>query len=383
MIPYGRQDITEDDIAAVVEVLQSDFLTQGPAVDRFEETVASHVGAKAGVAVNSATSALHIACAALDLGPGDRLWTSPITFVASANCGRYCGADVDFVDIDPRTYNMCPSALEDKLVAAERDGALPKILVPVHLCGQSCDMTRIGALAEKYGVRVVEDASHAIGGKWAGEWVGACQYSDVTVFSFHPVKIVTTAEGGVATTQDEDLGARMALLRTHGITRDPHLMTHKPEGSWYYQQVELGWNYRMTDLQAALGVSQMARLDAFVARRRALAERYDSLLDELPLATPYQHTESYSGFHLYVIQLDDAAQHREVFEGLRAKGIGVNLHYIPVHLQPYYRALGFGAGDFPAAENYYSRAISLPLFPTMTEAQQDEVVGAVKAVVGA
>lgn len=383
MIPYGRQDISDEDVAAVIEVLRSDFLTQGPAVTRFETAVAAHVGAASAIAVNSATSALHIACAALDLGPGDRLWTSPITFVASANCGRYCGADVDFVDIDPQTYNMSADALEEKLAAADRDGTLPKVLVPVHLCGQPCDMTRIGALAEKYGVRVIEDASHAIGGKWQGTWVGACQQSDITVFSFHPVKIVTTAEGGVATTQDEELGARMGRLRTHGITRDPDLMTHALDGPWYYQQVELGWNYRMTDMQAALGVSQMGRLDEFVARRHRLAERYDMLLADLPVSAPHRHTDSYSGFHLYVIQVDAPERHLEIFEGLRAAGIGVNLHYIPVHLQPYYRRLGFGDGDFPAAEAYYKRAISLPLFPTMTEDQQDEVVAALKAVTGA
>ncbi|MEE1877676.1 UDP-4-amino-4,6-dideoxy-N-acetyl-beta-L-altrosamine transaminase [Altererythrobacter litoralis] len=374
MIPYGRQDISQEDIDAVNEVLRSDFLTQGPMVQRFEAAVASWAGAARGVAVNSATSALHIACLALDLGPGDRLWTSPVTFVASANCGLYCGATVDFVDIDPRTYNMSVAALADKLADAEKTGTLPKVIIPVHMCGQSCDMAAIGALAASYGIRVIEDASHAIGGYWQGSPVGNCAHCDITVFSFHPVKIITTAEGGLATTNDPELASRMERLRSHGITREPDLMTHAPDGPWYYQQIELGLNYRMTDMQAALGLSQMARLEPFVVRRHALAERYDAALADLPLTTPWQHPDAYSAFHLYVIALDDAARHRAVFEGLRAAGIGVNLHYIPVHLQPYYRDMGFAPGDFPTSEAYYSRAISLPLFATMTEAQQDEVV---------
>jgi UDP-4-amino-4,6-dideoxy-N-acetyl-beta-L-altrosamine transaminase len=382
MIPYGRQEITEEDIESVVAVLRSDFLTQGPMVPRFEQSVASHVGAGHALAVNSATSALHIACLALDLGPGDLLWTSPITFVASANCGLYCGADVDFVDIDPRTYNLCPVALESKLERAEQAGRLPKVVVAVHLCGQPCDMARIHALSQRYGFRIIEDASHAIGGKYKNEYIGNGCYSDITVFSFHPVKIITTAEGGMALTNDEELASRMNLLRSHGITRDPDLMTHAADGPWYYQQVDLGFNYRMTDLQAALGVSQMDRLDQFVARRHELARRYDSLLKDLPLTTPWQHPDSYSGLHLYVIrlQLDQICHtHRQVFESLREQGVGVNVHYIPVHTQPYYRKMGFKMGTFPDAEQYYAEAISLPMFQGLTDAQQDEVIGALKA----
>lgn len=376
MIPYGRQEITQADIDAVVDVLQSDFLTQGPQVPLFEKTVAEHVGARHALAVNSATSALHIACLALGLGPGDWLWTTPITFVASANCGLYCGAQVDFVDIDPRTYNLCPQALERKLVAAQAAGRLPKVVVAVHLCGQPCDMAAIHALSQRFGFKVIEDASHAIGGKYKGEFIGNGRYSDITVFSFHPVKIITTAEGGMALTNDAELANKMALLRSHGITRDAAQMTHAPDGPWYYQQVDLGFNYRMTELQAALGVSQMARLDDYVARRHALAARYDALLADLPVTRPWQHPDSYSGLHLYVIrlQLDQINKtHRQVFDALREQGIGVNLHYIPVHTQPYYQQMGFKAGDFPEAEHYYAEAISLPMFQTMSESQQDEV----------
>ncbi|WP_339843361.1 UDP-4-amino-4,6-dideoxy-N-acetyl-beta-L-altrosamine transaminase [uncultured Halopseudomonas sp.] len=382
MIPYGRQEITEEDIEAVVAVLRSDFLTQGPMVPRFEASVAEHVGAQHALAVNSATSALHIACLALDLTPGDLLWTSPVTFVASANCGLYCGADVDFVDIDPRTYNLCPVALEIKLERAEAAGRLPKVLVAVHLCGQPCDMARIYALSQRYGFRIVEDASHAIGGKYQGEFIGSGRYSDITVFSFHPVKIVTTAEGGMALTNDAVLADRMNRLRSHGITREPEQMTHASDGPWYYQQIDLGFNYRMTELQAALGVSQMHRLDQYVAARHALARRYDRELESLPVVIPWQHPDSYSGLHLYPIRLDltrTSRSHRQVFESLREKGIGVNLHYIPVHLQPYYQQLGFNPGDFPEAERYYSEAVSLPMFPGLTEAQQDEVVDALRA----
>ncbi len=381
MIPYGRQDIQQRDIDAVLEVLQSNFLTQGPMVPRFEQAVAAKVGARHALAVNSATSALHIACLALGLGEGDWLWTSPITFVASANCGLYCGAQVDFVDIDPRTYNLCPKALEKKLQQAEREGCLPKVVVAVHLCGQPCDMQAIHALGQRYGFRIIEDASHAIGGKYQNAYIGSGRYSDITVFSFHPVKIITTAEGGMALTNDDDLAQRMDLLRSHGITRDPALMTHEADGPWYYQQIELGYNYRMTELQAALGVSQLERLDDYVAKRNALADRYDVLLDSLPVTTPWQHPDSYSGRHLYVIRLKRdqiTPTHRQVFERLREQGIGVNLHYIPVHTQPYYRELGFKGGDFPASEAYYAEAISLPMYPTMTDAQQDEVVAALK-----
>lgn len=384
MIPYGRQDITQADIDAVVGVLCSDFLTQGPQVPLFEQRVAQHVGAQHALAVNSATSALHIACLALGLGQGDWLWTTPITFVASANCGLYCGAQIDFVDIDPRTYNLCPQALERKLQKAEREGRLPKVLVAVHLCGQPCDMAAIHALSQRYGFKVIEDASHAIGGKYRGEFIGNCRYSDITVFSFHPVKIITTAEGGMALTNDDELAHKMSLLRSHGITRDPAHMTHAADGPWYYQQIDLGFNYRMTELQAALGVSQMQRLDAYVARRHQLAQRYNELLRELPVTTPWQHPDSYSGLHLYVIRLQLGKidrTHVQVFETLRELGIGVNLHYIPVHTQPYYQRMGFKPGDFPEAQRYYAEAISLPMFQTMTEAQQDEVIAAVHKAV--
>lgn len=381
MIPYGVQDITQSDIDAVKNVLLSDFLTQGPKVPNFERIVANHVGAKYAVAVNSATSALHLACLALDLGIGDWLWTSPITFVASANCGLYCGAKVDFVDIDPRTYNMCPEALARKLEQAEREGRLPKVVVPVHLCGQPCNMHAIYNLAQRYGFKIIEDASHAIGGRYQGSPLGNCKYSDITVFSFHPVKIITTAEGGMALTNNAALAEKMALLRSHGITRDPAQMTHESDGPWYYQQIELGFNYRMTELQAALGVSQMERLDQYVDRRHQLAVRYDNLLAALPVTRPWQHPDSYSGLHLYVIrlQLDKISRsHREVFDSLREQGIGVNLHYIPVHTQPYYVRMGFKQGDYPQAENYYREAISLPMYATLNGAQQDVVLNALK-----
>jgi UDP-4-amino-4,6-dideoxy-N-acetyl-beta-L-altrosamine transaminase len=381
MIPYGRQDISQADIDAVVSVLQSDFLTQGPQVPLFEQTVAQHVGAKHALAVNSATSALHIACLALGLGTGDWLWTTPVTFVASANCGLYCGAQVDFVDIDPRSYNLCPQALEAKLVRAEKAGRLPKVLVAVHLCGQPCDMAAIHALGQRYGFKIIEDASHAIGGKYRGEFIGNSRFSDITVFSFHPVKIITTAEGGMTLTNNTELAHKMALYRSHGITRDPAQMTHEADGPWYYQQIELGYNYRMTELQAALGISQIERLEEYVARRHEIASRYDQLLCNLPLTTPWQHPDSYSGLHLYVIRLhlDKVKKsHLQVFEHLRGQGIGVNLHYIPVHTQPYYEKLGFKVGDFPQAEQYYAEAISLPLFATLTDHQQDEVVDALR-----
>jgi len=383
MIPYGRQDISQADIDAVVAVLQSDFLTQGPQVPSFEQIVAGHVGAKHALAVNSATSALHIACLALGLGPSDWLWTTPVTFVASANCGLYCGAQVDFVDIDPRTYNLCPQALKAKLVAAEKAGKLPKVLVAVHLCGQPCDMAAIHALRQKYGFKIIEDASHAIGGKYKGEFIGNSRYSDITVFSFHPVKIITTAEGGMVLTNSNELAHKMALLRSHGITRDTTQMSHAPDGPWYYEQIDLGYNYRMTELQAALGVSQMQRLDTFVARRHQLAKRYDQLLADLPVTTPWQHSDGYSGQHLYVIrlQLDKISKtHRQVFEVLREQGIGVNLHYIPVHTQPHYQRMGFKVGDYPQAEQYYAEAISLPMFQTLTDEQQDQVVDVLSGV---
>ncbi len=384
MIPYGKQDISAEDIAAVSEVLRSDFLTQGPVVPRFEEAVAEAVKAKYGVAVNSATSALHIACLALGVGPGDRVWTSPVTFVASANCALYCGADISFVDIDADTYNLCPKALEQKLIVANDEGTLPKVIIPVHLAGQSCDMEAIAALARQYDIRVIEDASHAIGADYAGDAVGSCRFSDITVFSFHPVKIVTTAEGGVAVTNNLQLAERMQRLRSHGITRDPELMTKAPDGAWYYQQIELGFNYRMTEMQAALGLSQMQRLSLFVERRRGLAKRYNELLSDLPVTLPQQLADSASSWHLYIVRfhLEKIEKtHSQIFDECRAAGIGVNLHYIPVHLQPYYSDLGFKQGDYPAAEAYYANAISIPLFHSMTDAQQDEVVRVVKEIV--
>jgi len=383
MIPYGRQDIRQADIDAVLNVLQSDFLTQGPMVPRFEQAVAAKVGAQHALAVNSATSALHIACLALGLGEGDWLWTTPVTFVASANCGLYCGAEVDFVDIDRRTYNLCPIALEEKLRRCEREGLLPKVVVAVHLCGQSCDMQAIYALGQRYGFRIIEDASHAIGAKYQGEYIGNSRYSDITVFSFHPVKIITTAEGGMALTNDGALARRMDLLRSHGLTRDPALMTHEPHGPWYYQQVDLGYNYRMTDLQAALGYSQLDRLDDYVARRNLLANDYDTALKELPVTRPWQHPDSYSARHLYVIRLklDQIAHtHGQVFELLRDRGVGVNLHYIPVHTQPYYRRRGFKLGDFPAAEAYYTEAISLPLFPGLEKSDIEQISQVVETI---
>ena len=377
MIPYGKQDITQEDIDAVVDVLKSDFLTQGPQVPAFESALMDATGANYALAVNSATSALHIACLALGLGEGDSLWTTPITFVASANCGLYCGAKVDFVDIDPATYNLCPKALEEKLIIAKDLGTLPKVLVAVHLCGQPCDMKAIHALSIEYGFKIIEDASHAIGGRYLELPVGSCEYSDITVFSFHPVKIVTTAEGGAALTNSKALADKMKLYRSHGITRDEHLMENVSHGGWYYEQVDLGFNYRMTELQGALGVSQMLRLSEFVSARHKLAARYYEKLANLPIVLPYQLPDTYSGLHLFVIRLnleEISKTHKEVFDELRENDIGVNLHYIPVHFQPYYQKMGFKQGDFPHAESYYSNAISLPMFHGMAYEQQDEVI---------
>jgi UDP-4-amino-4,6-dideoxy-N-acetyl-beta-L-altrosamine transaminase len=376
-IPYGRQNISEEDIRSVVEVLRSDFLTQGPLVPRFEGEVASYCRTQYAIAVNSATSALHIACLALDVGPGDTVWTSPISFVASANCARYCGADVDFVDIDPHTYNMSATALEAKLIAAEASGRLPKIVIPVHLCGQSCDMEAIHRLSLKYKFRIIEDASHAIGGKYKGDPIGSCRFSDITVFSFHPVKIITTGEGGMALTNDDLLSKRMARLRSHGITRDPAEMTQDPDGPWYYQQLELGFNYRMTDIQAALGLSQLTRLDMFVKERHAIASEYDALLANLPITVPFQHQDNYSAFHLYVIRLQQEKgrlSHRQMFEKMRMEGVGVNLHYIPIYRQSYYARMKYDTSRFPNAETYYKEAISLPIFPGLDLEQIKKVV---------
>ena len=383
MIPYARQDINQQDINAVVEVLKSDFLTQGPQVPAFEQAIIEACDAKYAVAVNSATSALHIACLALGLGNDDWLWTTPNTFVASANCALYCGAKVDFVDIDPRTYNLCAKQLEKKLIAAQKVGKLPKIVIPVHFSGQSCDMQAIHELAKKYGFSIIEDASHAIGGKYKGEPIGNSRYSDITVFSFHPVKIVTTAEGGMAVTNNAKLAEQLDLLRSHGITRDEELMTKAADGPWYYQQIELGHNYRMTELQAALGLSQMQRLEEFVIKRHELASRYDNLLQDLPITLPWQHPNSYSARHLYVIRLQLEQiniTHLDVFNALRAAGIQANLHYIPVHMQPYYQKMGFASGQFPEAEKYYKEAISIPLFSAMTEGQQDTVCSTLKTI---
>ena len=386
MIPYGRQDISEADIQAVVDVLRSDFLTQGPAIPAFEQAVSRYTGVQHAIAVNSATSALHIACLALGIGKGDLVWTSPITFVASANCALYCGAQVDFVDIDPRTYNLSTERLAEKLAQAEQAGCLPKVVIPVHLCGQPCDMAGIYALSQRYGFKIIEDASHAIGGKYKNEPIGNCRYSDITVFSFHPVKIITTGEGGMALTNDVQLAKRMQLLRSHGITRDAVEMTHVPDGPWYYQQIDPGFNYRMTDIQAALGLSQMKRLDDFVAKRHAISRRYSELLSNLPVLTPWQHSDSYSGLHLYVIRLklnEIHKTHRDVFEALRAAGVGVNLHYIPVYRQPYYEQLGFKSGHCLEAERYYAEAISLPMYSGLTDAQQATVVGAIAKAISA
>lgn len=383
MIYYGKQDINEADIQAVEAVLRSDFLTQGPAIERFEQRVAQYCGVKYAVAVCNATSALHIACLASGLAKGDPLWTSPITFVASANCARYCGADVDFVDIDENTYNMSVSALEQKLQEAKRQGRLPKIVVPVHMAGQSCDMRAIKKLSEEYGFTLLEDASHCIGADYADTKVGSCAYSDMAVLSFHPVKIITTGEGGMVLTNDVALYEQLCLYRSHGITRDPKHMTKESDGDWYYQQVALGFNYRMTDIQAALGASQMDRLDEFVARRRALAVRYNELLRDLPLRTPFVLKEAQPSWHLYIVRIDfDRVRKtkQQIFAEMRARGIALNLHYIPVHTQPYYEALGFHAEDCPAAVEYYREALTLPLYPCMTDAEQEMAARALREV---
>ena len=380
MIYYGHQHITEKDIQAVERVLHSDWLTQGPAIEAFEKKVANYCGAKYAVAVTNATSALHIACKAAGLGEDDVLWTSPITFTASANCGRYCGADVDFVDIDDKTYNMSVAELQHKLETALQK---PKVVIPVHLAGQSCDMEAIKALADEYGFKIIEDASHATGADYKNTKVGSCCYSDMTVFSFHPVKIVTTGEGGIVLTNNKELYEKLKLYRSHGITRDSDLMTQEADGPWYYQQIELGFNYRMTDMQAALGCSQMDSLDEFVARRRYLVRRYNEKLKDLPIRTPYQSEDTNPSWHIYIIRVDFTKvvlSKKEIFARMRDRGIALNLHYIPVHTQPYYRNLGFKKGDFPVSETYYEEAITLPLYYDLTDEQQDQIIQALKDV---
>lgn len=378
MIPYGRQDISDADIEAVANVLRSDFLTQGPVVSAFENAVAGYCGAQHAVAVNSATSALHVACLALGVGKGDSVWTTPVTFVASANCALYCGATVDFVDIDPRTYNLSIERLAEKLATAARSGSLPKVVIPVHLCGQSCDMAGIYTLSQQYGFKIIEDASHAIGGRYQDEFIGNCRYSDITVFSFHPVKIITSGEGGMAVTNDDRLARRMQLLRSHGITSDAaEMFPRAPEELWNYQQISLGFNYRMSDIHAALGLSQLKRLDAFVAKRHAIAKKYGERLSGVPVVLPWQHPDTHSSYHLYIIRIrlgDVTGSHRQVYEALRAAGILVNLHYIPIYRQPYYAQMGFAAGYCPQAEQYYAEALSLPIYPGLTEADQDKVI---------
>lgn len=379
MIPYGRQTIDDDDIKAVIEVLRSDFLTQGPAVPRFEQAVADYCSVPHAIAANSATSALHIACLALGVGVGDRVWTSPNTFVASANCARYCGATVDFVDIDAKTFNMCSDALAAKLEDAARNGTLPKVVIPVHFSGEPCDLAAIRALSERYGFRIIEDASHALGARYLESTIGDCRYSDICVFSFHPVKIITTAEGGLATTKSAELARSMAQLRSHGITRDRNELEFADAGPWYYEQQRLGFNYRMTDVQAALGSSQLKHLEDWIGRRHVLANRYDALLGKLPLILPQRSPGARSALHLYVVLVEavrGSGTRATVFAKLRDAGVGANVHYIPVHTQPDFRRLGFKVGDFPVAERYYAKCLSLPLFPKLTLEQQDVVVAA-------
>ena len=382
MIPYGKHHITQDDIDEVIEVLKSDFITQGPKIPEFENIVCEYTGSKYAVAVNSATSGLHIACRALGLGKGDILWTSPITFVASANCALYCNAEIDFVDINPETYNLCPEALEQKLVQAKKQNKLPKVIIPVHLAGQSCDMEKIYELSEEYSFKIIEDASHAIGGSYKENKIGNSRYSDITIFSFHPVKIITSAEGGMAVTNNAKLAEKMEMLRTHGITRNNLLMKGVPDGPWYYEQIDLGFNYRMSDIHAALGVSQMKRLDEYIEKRHNIVEKYNSSFQGLPMKTPFQQHDTFSSFHLYIIRienvLDDITKLKKFHMNLIDKKIGVNLHYIPVHMHPYYKEKGFKVGDFPQAEKYYREAVSLPIYPNLTEENQNIVIEEVK-----
>lgn len=381
MIPYGRQDVTNEDIEEVIRVLKSDFLTQGPVVPEFEKSISEYCGVSYAYAVNSATSALHLACMALEVGKGDIVWTAANTFAASSNCALYCNASVDFVDIDPISYNISISDLKNKLQLAEEEDVLPKVLIPVHMTGQSCEMSEIFELSRKYGFKIIEDASHAIGGKYLNDPIGCCKYSDITVFSFHPVKIITTGEGGMAVTNNKNLAKKINYLRSHGITRDTNLMS-KDDGPWYYEQIDLGYNYRMTEIQAALGLSQMSRLDEYIKIRHKIADFYNKSLSGLPLQIPRQSKDSFSSFHLYVIRLNLSMSkntHKDVFESLRKDNILVNLHYIPVYLHPYYKNnLGFKSGHCPEAEKYYSEAISIPMFPSLQNEDQLEVVNALK-----
>lgn len=383
-IPYGHQNISEDDINEVAKVLRSDWLTQGPTVERFEKSVAEYCKSSYGVATCNATAALHLACRALDVKVGDTVWTSPNTFVASANCALYCGANIDFVDIDPVSYNMSVEDLKNKLENAAKNNKLPKVVIPVHFAGQSCDMRAIKALAEKYNFRIIEDASHAIGGEYLNKKIGNCIYSDITIFSFHPVKIITTGEGGMALTNDKNLYKKLKLLVTHGITKKPDEMENEYQGPWYTEQQDLGYNYRLTDFQCALGLSQLKHLDEFVAKRHELAKRYDEKLAKLPLVLPKQNSDCYSAYHLYVILLHlekIAKTKKQIVTELREAGIGAMVHYIPVHTHPYYQKLGFKPGDFPKSEEYYKRAITIPLYPTLAQKDQDFVIGTLYGIV--
>lgn len=371
MIPYGKQHITSEDISAVIDVLKSPFITQGPQVPKFEQKICHFTGAQFGIAVNSATSALHIACLALEVGQGDMVWTSPNSFVASANCALYCGADIDFVDIDSKTYNLCADKLEEKLKSASQ---LPKVVIPVAFAGQSANMQKIKELSKKYNFKIIEDASHAIGGYYKDKPIGCGDYADITIFSFHPVKIITTAEGGIILTNDETLAQKMSLLRSHGITRDTHLLQDQTQGGWYYEQQDLGYNYRMTEMQAALGCSQMDRLESFIQKRHAIKNEYQKLLQDLPITLPYQDPDGHSALHLYPICVQDPKRRKDIFEELRQNNIGVNVHYIPIHTQPFYQKRGFKWGDFPVVENYYKATISFPMYPTLEEDKQKFIV---------
>ena len=384
MIPYGKQNISKEDIDQVKSVLKSDFLTQGPLVPKFEKEVRDKYGANFSYAFNSATSALHIACLSLGVGKGDTVWTSPVTYVASSNCALYCGANVDFVDIDPNTFNISIEKLEEKLEEAKLANSLPKVLIPVHLGGEPCNMLAINKLSKKYGFKIIEDASHAIGSKFAGKHIGDCSYSDIVVFSFHPVKIITTGEGGMALTNKKSIAKKLDILRTHGVTRNEADMTKEPDGPWYYQQLALGYNYRMNDISAALGISQLRRIDSFIEKRHQIAKKYDEAFEDLPLQAQFRDKSNFSALHLYIICLNIETlkkSHLNIFEELRNKGIGVNIHYIPVHTQPYYESLGFNYGDFPESEKYYNRAISLPIFPDLNDKQLQEVISTIKSTI--